>query len=436
MASPGGEDMIGWHVNRGWTQQADFFPASRFRDKFNRPDVVRAVLDTLDEGEAVKQSNLKAGRRDDDKPIIERLPPVLTILSPSQGSTVAPGTVEIRYRTRMPSGGEVDRVDAFVDGAKIEARGLGPANQDPAPDGAKSLTLPMPAHDAEISLVAYAGGKASDAARIELKGVSGTGSSTAAADDDGALKPSLYALLIGVTHYENKAYDLAYPAQDALGLAEALKSQEGKLYRHVEVKVLTDKDATSIGVKRGLSWLRKQTTARDLAVVFAAGHGMTDPKGRFWFLTEDADPDELSSTAVSKDDIADVLYDLPGKKLLFLDACHSGAALTEGTRGVEQTDLSAAVNDFAQTEGGVVAYAASTGKEFSFENEQWGHGAFTKALIEGFEGQADILHKGTVTTATLDLFIENRVKDLTDGRQHPVMNRPKTVPDFPIAAVR
>ena len=250
------------------------------------------------------------------------------------------------------------------------------------------------------------------------------------------LKPSLYALLIGVTHYENKAYDLAYPAQDALGLAEALKSQEGKLYRHVEVKVLTDKDATSIGVKQGLSWLRKQTTARDLAIVFAAGHGMTDPKGRFWFLTEDADPDELSSTAVSKDDIADVLYDLPGKKLLFLDACHSGAALEAGARGVEQTDISAAVNDFAQTEGGVVAYAASTGKEFSFENEQWGHGAFTKALIEGFDGQADLLHKGTVTTATLDLFIENRVKDLTGGRQHPVMNRPKTVPDFPIAAVQ
>ena len=28
MASPGGEDLIGWHVNRGWDQAADFFPAS------------------------------------------------------------------------------------------------------------------------------------------------------------------------------------------------------------------------------------------------------------------------------------------------------------------------------------------------------------------------------------------------------------------------
>jgi hypothetical protein len=30
MASPGGEDLIGWHINRRWDQLADFFPGSRF----------------------------------------------------------------------------------------------------------------------------------------------------------------------------------------------------------------------------------------------------------------------------------------------------------------------------------------------------------------------------------------------------------------------
>ena len=247
------------------------------------------------------------------------------------------------------------------------------------------------------------------------------------------MKPTLYALLIGVTHYQSKSYDLAYPAQDAIGLAEALKAQKGRLYKDVVVKVLTDGGATTTAVKRGLSWLRKQTTAHDLAIVFAAGHGTTDAKGKFWFLTYDMDPDDVSATAVSREDISDVLFDLPGKKLLFLDACHSGAALNAGARG--GTDISAAVSDFSQTEGGVVAYAASTGREFSFENEQWGHGAFTKALIEGFGGKADLLHKGTITTGLLDVFLENRVKELTDGRQHPVMTRPKTVPDFPIATV-
>jgi hypothetical protein len=58
MASPGGEDLIGWHLNRGWNQAADFFPASKFRDKYSRDDIVERMLDTLDEAEAIRQANL------------------------------------------------------------------------------------------------------------------------------------------------------------------------------------------------------------------------------------------------------------------------------------------------------------------------------------------------------------------------------------------
>ena len=58
MASPGGEDLIGWHLNRGWNQAADFFPASRFRDEYSRADIVEPVLDTLDEAEAIRQADL------------------------------------------------------------------------------------------------------------------------------------------------------------------------------------------------------------------------------------------------------------------------------------------------------------------------------------------------------------------------------------------
>ena len=453
-ASPGGEDMIGWHVNRGWDQAADFFPASRFRDQFNRPDVVSLILDTLDEGEAVKQANAVSKRRDIGQSVIERLPPVLKILSPAEGASQAPGTVEVRYSVRLPSGGTLDRVEAFVDGAKVEARGLAridaeaagtvePAGAPPAgappstPDGsAGTITLPMPAHDAVISLVAYAGGLAGDPARVQLKGIAparGTGSAPPA-DDEASLKPTLYALLVGVTHYSDASFDLAYPAKDATDLATALQAQKGTSTRTCRCSVLTDKDATSTALKDGLLWLQKQTTSRDLAIVFAAGHGTTDAKGKFWFLTTDADPKRLLSTAVSRDDIADILFDLPGKKILFLDACHSGAALNAGARGLQRSpDISTALNDFAQAEGGVVAFAAATGREFSFERDDWGHGAFTKALIEGLGGKADLLHKGVITAATLDAFLEDRVKELTDGQQHPVMTRPKTVPDFPIA---
>ncbi len=44
-ASPDAEDLIGWHVNRGFDTAPDFYPASTFASTFNRPDTVKAALD-------------------------------------------------------------------------------------------------------------------------------------------------------------------------------------------------------------------------------------------------------------------------------------------------------------------------------------------------------------------------------------------------------
>jgi hypothetical protein len=39
-ASVKGESLIGWHVNRGPDQAADFYPAGQFRDQYYRSDIV------------------------------------------------------------------------------------------------------------------------------------------------------------------------------------------------------------------------------------------------------------------------------------------------------------------------------------------------------------------------------------------------------------
>jgi uncharacterized caspase-like protein len=292
-----------------------------------------------------------------------------------------------------------------------------------------SLTIPLPPHDVEIGLFARSGEVIGDIAHVRLVY---DGAKPAETD---ALKPKLYALVVGVSAYADPALKLGFAAEDARGFGEALAAQKGGLYSDVQVKLIVDADATSLGVKEGLEWLRKETTSRDIAIVYLAGHGVTDGKGKFWFLTHEADISRLLSTAVSRDDINDVLYDLPGKKALFLDACHSGAALA-GTRAAP-TDINSVLNDFASAESGLVAYAASTGREFSLENAEWGHGAFTKALIEAIgESKAPFDKTGEITTAGLDLYISQRVKELTNGIQHPVMTRPQLVADFPIALAK
>ncbi len=433
-ASPGGEDLIGWHVNRGWNQPADFFPASRFRERFNRPDIVQTVLDTLDEERAVQRANAASHRRDETKPINAALPPVITIQSPGRDASFTSSSLSLTYSLRSPSGLPVDKVEILLDGSPTGANAPGLDTSAGTKEVQQTITIGLPPRDIDVGLVAKSGELVSEVRHVKLT-YRGAVSAQQEAD---ALKPVLYALLVGVANYKNPALHLDYSAKDAQDLASALKAQSGGLYRDVKVKLLTDAEATSINVKDGLLWLQKETTNRDLAIVFLAGHGMTDAKNEFWYLPYEADPSRLLSTSVSRTDIVGVLHDLPGKKILFLDACHAGAVLASAahTRGVPVV-LNGAINDFATAESGLVVYGASTGRELSVENDDWKHGAFTKALIEAIgEGKADVLHKGTITTAFLDAYLANRVKELTGGEQHPVMSRPDAVPDFPLALVR
>jgi uncharacterized caspase-like protein len=221
-------------------------------------------------------------------------------------------------------------------------------------------------------------------------------------------------------------------------------AQKGGLYADVEVKIIDDRsrpdaDPTRSNVENGLYWLQHEATNRDLAVVFLSGHGFLDPKQKFWFLTREADISKLRTTAISNDDLLDLVASIPGKKVLLVDACHSGAAMTVGYRATDATpDMNKFVNDFSTAGSGVVVFAASTGTELAKEDEKWDrHGAFAKALIEAIgEGKASIDPGGRITTDMLDLYVEDHVKTMTDGRQHPVMNRPVLVPDFPIAVAR
>jgi WD40 repeat protein len=434
MASPGGEDLIGWHVNRGWDQSADFFPASRFRDRFNRPDIVQIILDTLDEGTAVQRANGASRRREETKSINATLPPVLTIQSPGRDATFSTASIDLAYTLRSPSGLPVDKVDILLDGSPTGTRAPGLGTRGSTAETRQTVKIDLPPHDVDVGLVARSGSLASEVVHVKLA----YRGAAPALEEAAAAKPVLYALLVGVANYQNPALRLEYSAKDAQDLATALKAQSGGLYRDVKVKLLTDSDATSTAVKEGLLWLQKETTSRDLAIVFLAGHGLTDAKNEFWYLPYEGDTSRLLSTAVSRHDIVDVLHDLPGKKIIFLDACHAGAVLASAThtRGAS-VDINGAVNDFATAEGGLVAYAASTGREFSIENDDWQHGAFTKALIEAIgEGKADVTHKGKITTALLDAYLAERVKELTGGEQHPVMSRPDAVPDFPLALVK
>lgn len=421
-ASPGAEELIGWHINRGTDTVADFFPISRFRGQLYRPEVITRIFNTLDEGEALRQANQNAGRPDDAKPPELRsiLPPIIEILSPKDGTPVSQSKVTLKLSVRAPNDAPITGLRARVNGQSVTVTGNAP-----------QVTIPIPPQDNVIHLFAENRNGISAPAILMLVW---EGAALAKSKDEFEVKPKLYVLAVGVSDYNNPKYKLGLAAKDAKDFAAALQNQKGKLYREVEVKLLTDKKASRDDVLEGLDWLQKQVTSKDIGMMFLAGHGFNDTTGVYYFMPSNADLEKLKSTGVVFTEIKNTLSNLAGKALFFVDTCHSGNVLG-GARRAIPADITGVINELASAENGVVVFSSSTGRQYSLENPEWGNGAFTKALVEGFNGKANYNKTGRITHKMLDFYISERVKEITEGKQTPVTQAPGGVPDFPIALV-
>ncbi|VFM95833.1 MAG: Putative peptidoglycan binding domain-containing protein [Candidatus Kentron sp. G] len=425
-ASPGGDRLIGWHVNNGKDALADFYPAAQLRGRFYRPEVVAQVLTELDEDKALA----KAAQRPATD-VAQGLPPTVALLAPGDGERFRDTRVTVRYRVGGKGDAPIRKLRLLVDGRPLEAAGLRGLKRVKGKE--QSLTVTLPARDLALSLIAENRHGASEPATARLVWAgraSAQGTDKTEAGVDGfVIRPKLYVLAIGVSDYEDNRLDLQFAAQDARDFAAVLKRRGPGLYREVEVKTLPD--AGGDRVFDGLDWLRAEVTAKDVGILFLAGHGVNDADGDYYFLPRDADTRRLRRTAVEYHDIKKTVSRLPGKSLVFIDTCHSGNIMG-ARRGV--ADINAVIHDLASAENGVVVFASSSGRQYSLEHAKWGNGAFTEALVEGIDGKADYTRDDTITINELDLYLSERVKELTRNQQTPVTSKPETIADFPVVA--
>ena len=427
-AAAGADDLIGWHVNHGYDQAPDFFPASQFRDRYQRRDVIERVLDTLDVEEAVRAADAARGQAAARVvPVDQLLSPVVQIHEPVDGTEHHRTEFAITYSVRSPTPQPIQRIEARIDGVVVEASDRVLAAGDTR---VGILNLVLPRRDVAVSAIAYgADGRPSEPATIHVIW-RGPGEEP---------KLTLYVLAIGISAYREERVRLRYPAKDAADFLALVQAQQGGLYEKIIVYQhdLRDVAATKDAVLDGLDWIRKAVdNSNDMAMVFLAGHGIRTPDQHYRFLPYDYDPDRVERTTVSDYELRDYLTKIGGKKLFFFDTCFAGDVLGEGTRSVGSLpDVDKFANELKAAENGVVVFASSTGNQVSLENEAWGNGAFTKAVIEGLGGKAARPKSRVVRIADLESYVSQRVKDLTGGKQRPMTAKPKTIEDFPIAAV-
>ncbi|MEN6617179.1 MAG: caspase family protein [Syntrophorhabdus sp.] len=455
-ASAGAEELVGWHTNTNPDMASDFFPVSRFRSTYYRPDMIEKIVETKDEKEAIQLANVESGRKKplEDTSLKKILPPVVSIVSPQDGVVVAQNQVLVKYMVRSPSGEPITNIKTLVNGRPVAARrdivldetiaGPKPVSQDAgreptrAGDGASEykdagaasqFMVPIPAEDSYISIIASNQFSSSEPATIKVRWQG------APRKDEFVVLPKLYILSIGVGKYINFPPDkqLKFAAKDARDFVEEMKKQNGSLYRDVAVRLLIDEQATRDTIVDGLEWIQRETTSKDVAMVFLSGHGVNDNTGVYYFVPSTFDKASIKRTGVPYADIKNTVANLAGKTLVFVDTCHSGNVM--GTRKAIG-DVTNIANELSSAENGAIVFASSTGKQFSLERPEWGNGAFTKALIEGLGGKADYTRKGKISINMLDLYLSERVKELTEGQQTPTTTKPQTIQDFPIAVIR
>jgi WD40 repeat protein len=424
MTSVDGESLIGWQVNRGRESAADFFSVGRFSSKYYRPDIVLRTLASLDEERAIREARSDGVRTNSNLKLADLLPPVISIQEPRDGAAITDPRVKVRYRVRAPSGEAIDQIIVRSGGRLLgtfDAPGLDAQNE-----ATGEIEIAVPRRDSELLMFARNRFAVSEPARVKLKWANQN------FDVETDLR-NVYVLAIGVGKYGDAQLDLDFPAKDAADFVGALQRQKGRAYINIWPRVLTDRQATLAHIREGLAWLGRSVGPDDIGMVFLAGHGFDAADGTYYYLPSDADIRRLTTTSLSFKELIAGLNGIGGVPALFVDTCHAGDVF--GRRGRASMDVIGLVNRVSEPSNGVIVYASSTGNQLSLESSEWENGAFTRAVVDGLNGEAQYRQRNYITTSMLATYVKERVKDLTTNRQAPTVNMPLAVPDLLLARV-
>jgi len=272
------------------------------------------------------------------------------------------------------------------------------------------------------------------------------------------VKKDLYFLAFGVSKYQNTSYNLAYAHKDALDLEKTIQNLKGKGFENVYTKVLTNEQVTPDAIKASKNFV-KNAKPDDTFILFIAGHGMhdKDAEANYYFLTSNADINNLKASAADFETIEDLMQGIPPRNKLFLmDACESGeideeyqgqmiasatgvgissrgfkTISTETTNNEQRTTKRSYLyqkdryiyNDLVRRSGAIV-FSSSKGGELSYERSDIQNGLFTYWVIKALTTKdADKNNDGFVSTDELREYVSAQVGKASGDLQHPTVDR-------------
>jgi WD40 repeat protein len=442
------------------------YPFDQFDLRFNRPDI---ILDRLGQAsprlihsyrQAYEKRLRKMGLTQERLGTDMHLPEV-EITNRTVPGSVTTSTLSLHINAR-DTAYPLDRLNVYVNDVPIHGTaGLPFPNQNTSMDE-RELTIPLVPGRNKI--------------QVSVMNQQGTESLRQTVYTVYSAKDTpqdLYMVAIGVSQYQNPAYNLRFAAKDAQDMIQAYQAPH-QPWSNIHVLSLTDDRAIREEILKAKIWLM-QSRVHDLVIVFAAGHGMTDEAANYYFGTYDINADIPASKGLPYEEFEFLLDGIPAlKKVLLLDTCFSGEIENDAPILVKETQsnvgqtgqvvmrafkpirgislvpdtgsketverLSPEVIRFQQDwfadlrrGTGAAVISSSSGNEYSLEGPQWGNGVFTYALLQGLKNrQADTNTDQRITVSELQSYVIDQVRELTQGGQNPTVRHQNLEYDFAI----
>jgi hypothetical protein len=234
----------------------------------------------------------------------------------------------------------------------------------------------------------------------------------------------VFTLAVGTNNYtDSKLRFLNGTHDDARMFLEITQSAAGKYYVSAENEApLLDTPGLRQLLPERIRFITARARENDTIMIFLSAHGLKDAGGNFYLATKETRVDDLANTAVSWADMVNALKGARSRIVIFLDACHSGAA------GQEVTNNDA-MSPVLQSNFAVTVFAASRGREFSLDR------VFTPALKKLLTQQRaaiDTNRNGVIELSELYSALKRDVVAFTNGRQTPWIARNDMIGEVPL----
>jgi uncharacterized caspase-like protein len=126
------------------------------------------------------------------------------------------------------------------------------------------------------------------------------------------------------------------------------------------------------------------------------------------------------STVVPWQTLQGAIEAAKGRRILFIDTCHSGNAYNQRLGN-------------AAYHANIIAYTAARFDQLALEDSTLGHGIFTYAVVEGLQGTGAVTPTGEISTKSLAEYVVGRVNTLAkalNGEQEPQYFKGRDAQDF------